>query len=68
MTDQHAYFYNFQQQDVTDDAADEAARVLAEIWKRTLAIHNVDVEVVGGCIQQASVTFFERHAMSTPRA
>ena len=58
----------FQQREATDEAADEAARVLMEIWKRTLAVHNVNVEVVGRGIQQASVTFFERPLTEPGRA
>lgn len=49
-----------QNQEISDDAANEVARVIASIWSRTLSSEGMAVEVVGATFTDASVTFYER--------
>jgi hypothetical protein len=48
-----------QNQEVSDEAALESARVIAEIWTRTLGPEGVVVEAIGDGFADAAVTFYE---------
>ena len=48
-----------QQQEVSDEAAVEAARVIAEIWSRTLGTEGLIAEAVGTGFADAAITFYE---------
>jgi hypothetical protein len=48
-----------QQQEVSDEAAVEAARIIAEIWTRTLGPEGLTVVTSGSTLSDAAVTFFE---------
>lgn len=48
-----------QQEEVTDEAAVEAARVIAEIWSRTLGAEGLIAEAVGSSCADAAITFYE---------
>jgi len=48
-----------QQQVISDDVAVEVARIIAEIWSRTLGPEGLVAEVVGSNFDDAAATFFE---------
>jgi hypothetical protein len=50
----------FQQQEISDEVAVEAARAIASIWSRTLGPDGLTVEAIGADFTDAAVTFFER--------
>ncbi|MDP3279189.1 MAG: hypothetical protein Q8Q09_28620 [Deltaproteobacteria bacterium] len=45
--------------EVSDHVAVEAARVLGELWQRTLGPHGLEVGVSGTTLDDAQVTFWE---------
>jgi hypothetical protein len=49
-----------QNQEVSDEAACEAAQAIALIWSRTLGPEGLQVEAIGDDFMDAAVTFFER--------
>lgn len=49
----------FQQQVVSDEAAVEAARFIAQVWCRTLGPDGLTAEAEGMGLSDAAVTFFE---------
>lgn len=49
----------FQDQEVLDAVASEAARVLAGLWTHTLGPHGLEVGVTGTTLEDASVTFWD---------
>lgn len=48
-----------QDQEVTDEAALKVARVISEIWSKTLSSYGLQVEAIGAGFHDAAVTFFE---------
>lgn len=48
-----------QEQAISDEAAVEAARVIAVVWSRTLAPEGLIVDRVGSDFSDAAVTFYE---------
>lgn len=48
-----------QQQNVSDEVAVEAARIVAQVWFRTLGPEGVAVESGGAGLEDAAVTFFD---------
>ncbi|MBK9260712.1 MAG: hypothetical protein IPM54_12950 [Polyangiaceae bacterium] len=49
----------FQNQQISDEIAVEAARLLATTWSRTLGPEGLAAEAVGSNLDDAAVTFFE---------
>lgn len=49
-----------QNSEVSDRLAVEAARVIADIWKRTLGPEGLDVAYFGTTLHDAAVTFYRR--------
>lgn len=55
-----------QNQEVGDEAALEAARVIAEIWARTLGPEGLVAEAIGDGFEDAAVTFYQRPKVPSP--
>lgn len=49
----------FQNQQISDETAVEAARILATIWSRTLGPEGLATEAVGSSLDDAAATFFD---------
>jgi hypothetical protein len=49
-----------QDQETSDEAALEAARVIAQVWNRTLGPEGMVAEAIGETFEDAAVTFHER--------